>query len=87
MIEVGEKNQKNRNKDRWNHCNHMPMQSLLGANHHLTLCHMAKSFVRLDETKERINRFFIGYMIIPTLNINKLLKERVNKCIKINLVQ
>ena len=26
MIEVGNENQKIRNKDRWNHCNHIPMQ-------------------------------------------------------------
>ena len=82
MIEVGNKNKKNKNKDRCNHCNHMSMQSLLGANHHLTLCHMAKSFILPEETKERINKFSIGYMIIQILNINKLFIEQVNKFTK-----
>ena len=47
----------------------MSIQSLFGANHCLPLFHMAKSFIWLEETKELINKFFIGYMIemIPSL--------------------
>ena len=55
------------------------MQSLLGDNHHLPLFHMAKSFIWIEETKERINEFLIGYMINPTLNTDKIFKERVTK--------
>ena len=49
----------------------MTMQSLLGTNHLLPLFHMAKRFIWLEETKERINEFSIGYITNPTLNINK----------------
>ena len=52
----------------------MLMQSLLGDNHRLPLFHMAKSFIWVEETKEHIKEFMIGYMINPTLNINKAFK-------------
>ena len=62
--------EKNPVKDKWNHCNHMPMLPLLGENRLLPLFHMAKSFIWLEEKKERINKFPIGYMINLTLNID-----------------
>ena len=71
MIEVGNENKQIKNKDRCNNCNNMPLQSLLGDNHRLPLFHMDKRFIWIEETKERINRFQIVYMINPTLNINK----------------
>ena len=55
MIEVENENKKIKDKYRWNRCNNMPMQSLLGANHLLPLFHTAKSCIWLEETKERIN--------------------------------
>ena len=58
----------------------MNMQSLLGTNHLLPLFHMAKRFIWLEEIKERIKEFSIGYMIYPRLNINKAFREQVNKC-------
>ena len=65
----------------------MPMQSLLGDNHRLSLFHMAKSFIWIEETKEQINKFLIEYMINPTWNINQSFIERVNRCMKLRLVQ
>ena len=50
------------------------MQSLLGTNHRLPLSHIDKSYIWIEETKERINEFSIGYMINPTLNINRYFK-------------
>ena len=58
------------------------MQLLLGAYHCLPLLHMSKSYIWLEETKERITYFSIGYMINPNLNINKAFKEKVIKCMK-----
>ena len=60
----------------------MPMQSLLGGNHRQPLLHMAKSLIWVEEIKQRIHEFSIGYMINPTLNINKAFKEQVTKFIK-----
>ena len=53
------------------------MQSLLGTNHRLPLSHMSKSYIWLEETKELMNEFSTEYMINPTLNINKYLKQQV----------
>ena len=55
----------------------MPMLSLLGANHRLPLCHMAKRFIWINESKKRINAFAIGYMINLGLNFNKAFREQV----------
>ena len=58
------------------------MLPLLGANHLLPLFHMAKSFICLEEAKERINDFFMRYTINQKLNINKAFREQVDKCMK-----
>ena len=47
----------------------MPMLSLLGSNNRLPLFHMDKRFIWLNEEKQRINEFTIGYMINPGLNV------------------
>ena len=78
MTEVGNKN-KIKNKYRWNYCHHIPMLSLLGANHRLPLFHMAKRCILINE-KKRSNSFMIGYMISPGLNVIKSFKEQVDKC-------
>ena len=43
---------------------------------------MTKRFIWIEEKKERIHKFLIGYMINPTFNINKAFREQVNKCMK-----
>ena len=55
---------------------------MLGAYHCLPLLRMAKSFIWIEETKELINEFSIGYKINPILNINISLKEQVTKFMK-----
>ena len=82
ILAVGYQNKNNQDQDKWNNFNHMPMQSLLGTNHRLPLSHMAKSYIWLEETRERNNEFSIGYMTNPTLNIRKSFKEQVTKCMK-----
>ena len=51
ILSVDNENKTINNEDKWNHCNHMPMLSLLGGNHCLPLFHMAKRFIWLNETK------------------------------------
>ena len=58
------------------------MQSLLGGNHRQPLLHMAKSLIWVEEIKQRIHEFSIGYMINQKFNSNKAFKEQVNKCMK-----
>ena len=56
------------------------MLPLLGDNHCLTLLHMANRFIWLEEKGEHINEFAIGYIINPSLHVNKAFKEQVEKC-------
>ena len=79
MIEIGNENEKNKYNDKWNYCHHMPILPLLGDNHRLPLLHMNKRFIYLEETKECINEFDIGYMINPNFHINKASREQVDK--------
>ena len=37
-------------------------------------------FIGLNEASEHINEFSIGYMINPTLHVNKYFKKQVEKC-------
>ena len=64
-------------KDIWYYCHRMPMLSLLGVNHCLPVFHVSKSFIWINETKQRINEFIIGYMINPGLNVNKAFRKQV----------
>ena len=77
MIAVVKENKKNKNKERCNYRHHMPMLSFLGANSCLLLFQMAKSFIWINETKKRFNKFTIGYMINPVLYVNKAFREKV----------
>ena len=79
MIAVENENKKIKNKDICNNFHHMPMLSLLGGNHRLALFHTANRFIWLNETKQRINEFTIGYMINPRLNVNKSFREQVEE--------
>ena len=47
------------------------MQSLSGTNRRIPLLHMAKSYIWLEETNQRINEFSIGYVMNPNLHKNK----------------
>ena len=67
---MGTRAKKIKNTDRWNYFHRMPMLSFLVENHRLPLFHMAKRFIWINETKQLINEFTIGYMVNPGLNVN-----------------
>ena len=54
MIEIGNENKK-KNKDKCNNCDHMPILPLLGDNHRLLVLHMAKCFICIEEKKNVLN--------------------------------
>ena len=58
----------------------MPMLPSLGDNNRLPLLHMAKRFIFLEETGERINEIYIGYMINTSVHANKAFRYQVEKC-------
>ena len=53
------------------------MLSFWGYNHRLPFFHMDRCFIWLNEAKQRINEFTIGYMINTCLNVNKAFREQV----------
>ena len=55
MIEIGNENEKIKNKDKWNYCHRMHILLFLGADNCLLVLHMAKLFIWIEETKESIN--------------------------------
>ena len=61
----------------------MGIQYLLGNSYCLPLLHMAKSYIWLEETNQRINEFSIGYMINPNLSMKKYFREQVKVCMRI----
>ena len=58
----------------------MPILSLLGANHRLSLFYIDEHFIWINERKIRINEITIGYIINTGLNINRTFREQVDKC-------
>ena len=51
-LAVGYQNQKNQTEDKCNQLNLMDIKSMLGTNHCLTLSHIAKSYMWLEETND-----------------------------------
>ena len=53
---------------------------LLGADHRLPILYTAKILLWINKTSDHINESVIGYMINPTLHVDKYFKEQVEKC-------
>ena len=64
-------------KYKWEYCDVIPLFPLLGVNNGLPLLHMSNIFVYINTRDERINQFAIGYMINPTLHVNKVFRDQV----------
>ena len=75
-------NQKIETKDKWNQINVLSMEYMLVANCRMPLLHMSKSYIWIEETNQRINEFYFGHMLNPTLLTNKVFKEQVKTCFK-----
>ena len=82
ILSAGYKNKTIQTQYKWNKLNFMDIQYPLGINHRLPLSYMAKTYIWLEETNQRINEFSIGYMMNPNFSINKALKEQVKVCLK-----
>ena len=41
---------------------------------------MDKRFIWINKTKKCMNQFTVGYIINPGLNVNKVFREKVAKC-------
>ena len=83
ILAVGYKNKTIETKEKRNQINLIDIKYMLGTNHLLPLSHMAKNYICLEATNQRINEFSIGYTMNPNLNINKAFREQVKVCLKI----
>ena len=66
-------NQTIETKEKWNQINVLSMESMLGANCCMSLLHMSKSYIWIEETSERINEFSFGHMFNSTLYTIKII--------------
>ena len=55
------------------------LMPLVGVNHPQPLLHMSKIMFLCYSTDETINQFSIGYMTNPSLNCNKVFREKAEK--------
>ena len=79
-IEFEKEKKKNPGNDKWELLDVIPLMPLLGVTNHQPILHMSKIIVHYYSTDEINNQFSIGYMIIPSLNCNKLFREQFEKC-------
>ena len=82
IVAVDYINNKIETKDKWNQMNILDMQSMLGTNFCMPLLHISKRQILLEETNQRINEFYIGYMMNPTLYRNRAFKYQMKLSLK-----
>ena len=89
MREKGDKiwkyNRKTSLKDKWEYFDVIIILPLLEVNRRLPLLHMSKNIVHVNTIEECINQFSIGYIINPTLHVDKVFRDQVGKFPKINI--
>ena len=77
MIEL----EKNPAKYKWDLPAVIPLMPILWVNHCLPILHMYKIMVHIYSTEKSIRQFSIGYMVNPSLHINRIFREQVQKCL------
>ena len=66
-------------KYKWELPDIIPLMSIVGFNHCLPILHLSKIIVHINSTEKTIHKFVIGYMINPSLHINRIFREQVEK--------
>ena len=61
-------------KDKLEYYDVIPLFPLLGVNNCQPRLHMSKAIFFVNSTEKRINKFSIGYMVNPKLNVNKVFR-------------
>ena len=78
---IGERKYKNLAKDKWELPDVIPIMPIVGVNHSLPILHLSKRMVHIYGTEKTIHQFAIGYIISPSLHINSIFREKVQKCL------
>ena len=79
MIELDKYN-KNSAKDKWELPVFIPLMTIVGVNHYLSLLYLFKMMIHIYTTEKTIHQFAICYMINPSLRFNKIFITQVKKC-------
>ena len=74
---IGKRKEKVPGKDKWETLDIIPLMPLLGFNHRQPILHMYIRMVHCYSIDESIDQFAIGYMINPSLYVNKVFREQV----------
>ena len=64
----------NPSKDKWELPAAIPLMPIVGANYRLPILHMSKRMVCLYRIEKTVHQFAIGYMINPSIHINRIFK-------------
>ena len=59
----------------------IPLMPIVEVNHCLTILYMSKKMVHIYTTENTIHQFAISYIINPSLSINRVFREQVQKCL------
>ena len=52
---------------------------MVGVNHRVPILHLSKIIVHMYTTEKNIHQFTTGYMINPSLHINRVFREQAQK--------
>ena len=74
---IGKRKGKNPEKDEWGLTDVIPLMAIAGVNHRLPILHLSKIMVHIYSTENTIYKFSIGYMINPSLRVNRIFVEQV----------
>ena len=69
---IGKRKEKMETKYRQKTLNDIPLFQLVGVNHHQPILYTIKRMAYIYATGEQIIKFTIGYMINPSIHINKV---------------
>ena len=57
----------------------IPLIPIVGVNNRLPILHMSKRMVHIYTTEKTVHKLAIGYMVNPSLHVNKMFKTQVEK--------
>ena len=81
MIELEKENKRFPAKYKWELPDVITLMPIVGVNNCLPILNLSKITVHICTTEKTINHFAIGYMINPSIHINRKFREQAKKCL------
>ena len=66
-------------KHKWELSAVIPLIPIVGVNHRLPILHISNRMIYIYSTEKTVHQFSIGYMINPSIHINKIFKTKIEK--------